>query len=1011
MLRKLKRQIGKWRGVLITATSVAGLVIAGNSAGFFQLLEWNAHDQFFRLRPRELIDPRLVIVTIDESDIKKLGQWPISDAVLAKLIEKLKAQQPLAIGLDLYRDLPVEPGHQKLVEVFKSTPNLIGVEKVVGETVAPPPTLNQDQVGISDLVLDADGKVRRGLLTIKPKRGQTRESLGVKLALRYLESKGISLKVINASKKHYQLGQAVFRPFTGNEGGYVGANSGGYQIFLNYRGTQENFRTVSITAVLENRIPPDLMRNASGAAFAGRIVLIGSTAQSLNDVFFTPYSSSIFTTPKRIPGVVIHANLTSQILSAALDGRPLIKSWTEPAEWLWIWVWSFTGATGRWTLLQATRLRKNLSPKWTVLSIWIFPAGGILITCSYLAFLGGWWIPVVSPLLALTGSAIAIGGYFRLELQREKADLEILLETTTEHYDTIASELQNQAEEAARESERKLAQFLEAVSVGVAVIDATGQPYFANQKAQEILGKGVVPSATVEQLAEVYQYYVAGTEQLYPVENLPIVRALRGERASTDDIEIRRGDKIIPIEAWGTPIYDESGNIAYAIAAFQDITERKRAQEALIQAEQKYRGIFENALEGIFQTTPDGHYLSANPALANIFAYDSPEELMASIADIPHQLYVEPHSRAEFIALMLQHGAVSGFEFQAYRKDGSMIWARQNARSVYDANGELLYYQGFVEDITQRKQAEAERIKFTSELFLLNKAFSRFVPRQFLQLLEKKSLVDVQLGDQVQQEMSVLFADIRNFTTLSESMTPQENFKFINAFLSRMEPAIIENQGFIDKYIGDAIMALFAVQADDAVKAGIAMLKSLTEYNQHRANSSYPPIKIGIGINTDSLMLGTVGGQNRMDGTVIGDAVNLASRLEGLTKYYGVSLLISHHTFGRLDHPVEYAFRVVDRVKVKGKSKMVSIFEVFDADPPEIREGKLATKSLFEQALFLYNRHCFKEAEQLFQDCLERIPEDTVAQIYLERCQHERDSSRAIANRSRCADASPALAD
>src|SRR5919202_282578 len=325
MLRKLKRQIGKWRGVLITATSVAGLVIAGNSAGFFQLLEWNAHDQFFRLRPRELIDPRLVIVTIDESDIKKLGQWPISDAVLAKLIEKLKAQQPLAIGLDLYRDLPVEPGHQKLVEVFKSTPNLIGVEKVVGETVAPPPTLNQlGQIGNADLVLDADGKVRRGLLTIK-ENGQTKESLGVKLALMYLESKGIKLQVDDATrnknqnKKRYRLGKAVFKPFTGNEAGYVRANSGGYQILLNYRGTPENFQTVSITDVLENRIPQEWVRDASGSAFAGRIVLIGATGQSSNDLLFTPYSSRFFTSPKRMPGVVVHANLISQILSAALD--------------------------------------------------------------------------------------------------------------------------------------------------------------------------------------------------------------------------------------------------------------------------------------------------------------------------------------------------------------------------------------------------------------------------------------------------------------------------------------------------------------------------------------------------------------------------------------------------------------------------------------------------------------------------------------------------------------------
>jgi class 3 adenylate cyclase len=235
--------------------------------------------------------------------------------------------------------------------------------------------------------------------------------------------------------------------------------------------------------------------------------------------------------------------------------------------------------------------------------------------------------------------------------------------------------------------------------------------------------------------------------------------------------------------------------------------------------------------------------------------------------------------------------------------------------------------------------------------------------------------------------MSVLFSDIRAFTTLSESMTPEENFKFINAYLSRMEPVITENKGFIDKYIGDGIMALFGNQADDAVKAGIDMLHRLAEYNQHRANVGYVPIKIGIGINTGCLMLGTVGGSNRMDGTVISDAVNLASRIEGLTKNYGVSLLISHATFSRLQNPAQYSIRKIDRVKVKGKSEAVIVYEVFDGDVAEVREGKLATAELFGKALELYNLQKFREAQELFQDVLSINARDKVAQIYLKRCQ------------------------
>ncbi|MBW4681389.1 MAG: AAA family ATPase [Microcoleus vaginatus WJT46-NPBG5] len=285
-----------------------------------------------------------------------------------------------------------------------------------------------------------------------------------------------------------------------------------------------------------------------------------------------------------------------------------------------------------------------------------------------------------------------------------------------------------------------------------------------------------------------------------------------------------------------------------------------------------------------------------------------------------------------------------------------------------------------------------ENARLYNNLTELNQAFERFVPRQFLQILDKKSIIDVKLGDQVQQEMSVLFSDIRDFTTLSESMNPQDNFKFINSYLSHMEPAITENQGFIDKYIGDAIMALFSGEADNAVKAGIDMLHRLTEYNQHRTASGYVPIKIGIGINTGSLILGTVGGKNRMDSTVISDAVNLASRIESLTKQYGISMLISHQTFQSLPDSNQFAIRLIDRVKVKGKSKAVSMFEVFDADPPETYEGKVATRTLFEEALLLYHWQKLRDAERLFAECLRRNPTDKVAQIYQQRCtQLDRD--------------------
>ncbi|MDY6940984.1 MAG: response regulator [Cyanobacteriota bacterium] len=278
------------------------------------------------------------------------------------------------------------------------------------------------------------------------------------------------------------------------------------------------------------------------------------------------------------------------------------------------------------------------------------------------------------------------------------------------------------------------------------------------------------------------------------------------------------------------------------------------------------------------------------------------------------------------------------------------------------------------------------RIKTHLRLSNLNAAYSRFVPSQFLKLLQKDSIVDVKLGDHIHREMSILFSDIRSFTTLSEKMNPEENFKFINSYLSRMEPEIMKNRGFIDKYIGDSIMALFSGGADDAIRAAIAMLHKLVEYNQHRQSIGYDPIQIGIGINTGSLMLGTVGGRNRMDGTVISDAVNLASRIESLTKEYGVSLLISHQTFANIENPNDYQIRLVERLKVKGKSESVAVFEVFDGDPPQLRDAKFETRGIFEQGVLFYYGSSFRKAAECFETCLKTNPQDRIAQIYLERC-------------------------
>ncbi|BAY13228.1 CHASE2 domain-containing protein [Calothrix sp. NIES-2098] len=407
MHAKLKQLIWQWRGVLLAVPNVTAVVIALRCMGLLELFELTTLDQFFLLRQQQPVDERIVIVEINEPDITKLRQWPINDEILANVLNRVKQQKPIAIGLDIYRDLPLDPGHQKLVKVFETTPNLIGVQKVSESSnsfsVGSPPELRKrNQVGANDFPLDKDGKIRRALLYAGLKDGSNLESFGLKLALLYLQPQGITEKPAANNPNYLQLGKGIFPTFETNDGGYFRANAGSYQILLNYRGTINRFPVVSINDVLENRISPNLMQ--------GKIVLIGATAESLNDLFWTPYSSRIVGAPERMAGVAIHANLISQILSSALEGRPQIKTLSEPIEWLWILVWSIVGGTLCWQHRHSTAENK----KWRLLantSSSILLATTCLVGGSFLAFVFAWWIPVIPPLLALTGSAIAVTQY------------------------------------------------------------------------------------------------------------------------------------------------------------------------------------------------------------------------------------------------------------------------------------------------------------------------------------------------------------------------------------------------------------------------------------------------------------------------------------------------------------------------------------------------------------------------------------------------------------------------
>ena len=263
-----------------------------------------------------------------------------------------------------------------------------------------------------------------------------------------------------------------------------------------------------------------------------------------------------------------------------------------------------------------------------------------------------------------------------------------------------------------------------------------------------------------------------------------------------------------------------------------------------------------------------------------------------------------------------------------------------------------------------------------SELTIANRSFRRFVPEEFLQYLKRERIADIKLGDHVQLDMTVLFCDIRDFTSMSENMTPHENFLFLNSFLERIGPVIRKNNGFVDKYIGDGVMALFPGDADSAVSAAIEIQDALSLYNKHRANSGYKSIHIGVGINTGSLMLGTIGENERMDSTVISDAVNVCSRIESITKEYGLKIALSGNTVQRLKHLEDLNLRNIGRVILKGKKEPVPVFELYNCDDSIIIMKKNNFKLRFEEAVMLFEEKKYEKALKAFSNILEVFPED-----------------------------------
>jgi len=323
-----------------------------------------------------------------------------------------------------------------------------------------------------------------------------------------------------------------------------------------------------------------------------------------------------------------------------------------------------------------------------------------------------------------------------------------------------------------------------------------------------------------------------------------------------------------------------------------------------------------------------------------------------------------------------------------HRIMGAIILAGKNAEQYSAAHLKLLVTLALqsstaIESAMLYEKNIREAREREEAILRIHEVTKKFVPHEFIRSLGKETLTDVRLGDQVEKIVTVLFTDIRDFTTLSEKMTPEENFHFVSSFNARLGPIIRSNNGFINQYLGDSIMAIFPENPEDALCAAVGMQKAVHELNKERKELGLPSIRAGIGMHTGSLIMGITGDEFRMDAATISDTVNTAARIESLTKYYKSPLLLSDHTLQYLNGQNNFHFRHLGNVKLKGKNNLLSIVECINGFDELQFERKRQTLSQFNKAMISYHDQQFENALQIFQTILTTDPDDLTAHYFL----------------------------
>ncbi|MEM8640906.1 MAG: adenylate/guanylate cyclase domain-containing protein [Cyanobacteria bacterium P01_G01_bin.54] len=419
MLSRLAKQVQSsvpdltgLRVAAIALLTVLGSLYGLRHYGAFEPLELGMYDRLVRLRPALPPDPNLLVVTITEEDLRAQGEWPISDRVMAQLLAQLQAYQPTAIGLDIYRDFPVGDGYDAFAEEI-AKPNVISIRSLdpIAGTPAPP-AAPPEQVGFNDLPIDRDSVVRRSLLYAADPEGAVVFSFSLQLALLHLANLGITPVESEQYANVVELGKSTVLPLKEQSGGYRNLDAGGYQILFQYRAPEQVAREIPLEQALNGPLEPSWVRN--------KVVLIGSSAPSLQDRKATPYTP-ILSGDGQMPGVVVHGQMVSQIIDAATGDRPFIQFWHESLELTWLIIWALLACGIAWRLRNPLFLLMSLT-------------GGvvIIIGTGYVMFTSGFWIPIAAPILSLIVTAAVVITYQSYEdYRRQQIVMRLLGQSTS----------------------------------------------------------------------------------------------------------------------------------------------------------------------------------------------------------------------------------------------------------------------------------------------------------------------------------------------------------------------------------------------------------------------------------------------------------------------------------------------------------------------------------------------------------------------------------------------------